>query len=155
MSRGANVPPWIWAPHFVVQGVPVQVAVCRAIVTATPREHFVVGPENVPSRGHLEKHIIMRIGLSSVVVAAQRAKQQFIFLTREISRFSGMHPFAIRPQCLARLQPRCFATLDFRMSRSARSVLFVILYTYGNGILGKLTKVLGAKAQQSLSVGIP
>ena len=35
---------------------------------------------------------------------ANRAKQQFIFLTQEKSRFAWQRPFAIRPQCPARLQ---------------------------------------------------
>ena len=37
------------------------------------------------------------------VIAVQRGKQQFIFLTQEKSRFAWLHPFAIRP--VARLQP--------------------------------------------------
>ena len=38
-------------------------------------------------------------------IAAQRTKQQFIFLTQEKSRFISLSPFAIRPQYLALLQP--------------------------------------------------
>ena len=48
------------------------------------------------------------------------AKQQFIFLTQEKSRFAWLRPFAIRPHCFTRLQPWCFATLDFTTIRSAQ-----------------------------------
>ena len=62
------------------------------------------------------------------------------------------------PRALATI--KWFATLDFTMKCSARvslpqdSLLVVNFLVPGNGILGKLTQILGAKMQLSLSLDI-
>ena len=68
-----------------------------------------------------------------LLVAAQRAKQQFIFLRQEKSRIAWLRPFAIRPLTM----PRVLATimLSTRSARGLspkprRSLLFVILYSF-------------------------
>ena len=50
-------------------------------------------------------HHVSPTGQQSHITAAHRAKKKFIFFTQEKSQFLWLRPFAIRPQCLARLQP--------------------------------------------------
>ena len=96
------------------------------------------------------------------VIAAQRAKQQFIFLTQEKPRFAWLRPFAIRPQCLralatimlcdTRLYNDTFCTSSFAHKR----ILLFVTYSFWKwySCTGNFPNILGAKAQQSLFVDI-